>query len=816
MLLPCRITSYSSVTSLMMHPYRRHYYSRSRFFVDHQSERIHKQTTVEVKDDILKKETINVHSQKTDNRSFILHSLGDSIINKLSNSVVDKRNQVNRDLKLINSKPVVKALGEIDFHTLKNASLITRTSNHNQENVILENGEYFVYKYPLINPKNSIVEIPEFVKFLNRITKYRYINSKELITKFIVTRVLKNKEIDSHLRGKERKLVFYSLLDFFTRNFSYLNFKTFEELISMYEWDTSSLNILLSNVLHYDLSLEKKMMLIDHILSKFQETGSNINKTTVYLIYSFAQDANLLLKYKMRDTYRQQNFDLTKFVQTLETYISENGMRHNTTFTSLIYKTLFKIDKLINENKKSATILKSLHEDSLKSMRLLPVHKSIEQLGINENNLTLDSYNALYLHTKYVNPLILSYLFSIHITHSKWKFIWDTMMSTMKYLKENPYKLPSSKSKQKYKMVKALRYTKYGTLFSCNPNSLIKSLNHAMGRKLLEPLLDTCNWQLFIRALNDINSLHNECGHIIPYKVYSIALNHLLSTDLKRSHLNPQAFLILTKYLIHDSLNSDLGPFKRQDILLNNLQSKVDNLLGSSFASTNMDEWNHRRCSARAELLNSDKKELLLTSIFDTNGINSHSKIPQVPDFDAKSFADHIIPDLISPNLSTLTGFECKLFKEMSKLRVLDSKQKVQKEYNEYSSFWDFRNINTDDILSQYHLGYIEKSYKHGDLKWLTHPSALPGKHLISNTIDSELKLNKLAKIDSLIHDDETNILKHGNKITVLSAVQSEGQIQYKSIESAKSLSSVMPNDWLDAVVDKNFKEWVACKLANK
>jgi hypothetical protein len=762
-----------------------------------------------------------------------LKQLENSIIEKLEKISIDSSFNGNSDLYIIKKSPKMKPfINEIDLHILKCSQIMIPSSRFNSQNYLtknilkshnkfLTNNTYYDYKYKLINNSNSISEARILYDFIDRLTRYNYQNSNELIKSFLKNRIIYSD--DCHHLFQENKNLSYMLINYFLQLYNYSNMSVVRKIIAlMGNWDTFSLNIFLKKSIQSNFTIYQSLNIIDNVLSIFINNNLYLNKTSIYLIYMHIQriNENLLLKINEPSNLKYKFHDI----------ILNNEINNNHTLTSIIYKELSRNFNLIDKYNNNKTLIEYLINDSLKSMKLIPKFKSLDDINITKNNFSTKSFRKLMLSTKYKDIDTFNSFLSTHITASNWKFAWNASISNYNFLKENKITIENSISKTlKNKLLKdnsPTKYTDFGKIFNYDLNKVQHYLQSTGGYNLLIYLSSISNWQLFIRSMNELNSLNDNESNFsnLSWIIYYRSLKHLFDINLSNSHLDSITYLILVKFILHKSLLTNMGSVKRSDILFRKFQFKIDKIFNTDFPH-NLHNWLTKRSSVRADLEKIQSKNLLLfESCFEINKKPENWKIYNtIDEKKATNTNGNIINNnnLISPDLSIITPFEKLLFQKLSDLKILDTSEKINLEYNEYSEFWDSKNIDHKDVQSQYHLGFINRSYKYNMIKWansqLNHIENKNDLKFSSFTINDSIsdfdkfKSDKLNKLNNVIHDDLTELLNTTTNYIVYENKSSTSPKvpKYVPIDPSSSLNNILPNDWMHMVVKKSMVSWL-------
>lgn len=773
-----------------------------------------------------------------------LKKLESSVISKLNHMSIDRSDEHNRDLKLLTKvyKPM-PALSPIDEHILKCAAAMvgsTDGAGHDSlkkqfskvPNKNIKNNQLYQYKYRLISSRHSLEEVKIFTKFINRLTNKVYLNSNERIRSFLINRVVHSPDLD-YLLSSSRELS-YLLINYFLRNIRFSNIAITNKIIRhMGQWDVYSLNIFLKNTLEFHSSFYDKMNIVNTVLYTFLQNDISLNRTSVYLIYKHTNSIDLAGTYTGSST----KLHFKYFLQSL---MKKHDLLDNKYITSIAFTNMCVTYKVLNAGQRNNNISRILNQDIEKTAGIIPTFYPISSLDINLKSISTKTFRKLFLYTKYRDIECFKALLLAHLTTLNWSFAWTTLSSTFRALSNENVKLPpSSESKtllsRKYKN---LKYSNFGRVFNFNKDMFLSYIHNSIGAKLLRHLSSTCNWQLFLRSFNELKSLDSKESKTsvssLHWNIYEYSLRHLLETNLSKSHLNPLSYLVLVKYLLHDSLNTELGPMKlSSDKLFQEFQLKIDSIYSTKFYGKNHEVWKIKRRSARADRLKHSKFQLF-DSLFDVeqiscniNGYSELFKKDNKANVNKKSKQtlfttsnnNELIPSLITPDLSIITEFESILFKRLSKLQVLDTQEKVLKEYNEYAQFWDSKGINIRDVIANWHLGFINKSYKYNMIKWENDSS------LMSENLDKSGTFKNDSSSFQTLSSNAINKIKHTSTNpdvsisfeTVITKYnipkKNSSESNWVKIGPVCSLHTILPNDWLDIIIYASLNDWLSDKF---
>lgn len=761
-----------------------------------------------------------------------LRQLADSILLKLDELPIDKTFEGSSDLYLLKKSTFDRPfINPIDLHILENSKIMTPTTRFNTQNHLtskilnvhdkfLKNNTYYDYKFDLINKFNPIEELKILNTFMKRLTLSNYQNSNELIKSFLKNRIIYSNNSDI-LFNNNRQLA-YLLLDYFLKNYNHRNILVVKQIIKlMGNWDIFSLNVYLKNLIQLNVDSYQNLNVLNSILSTFLINNIKLNKTSIYLIYSHIQKLNELSLFK-HDSLRDLKYQLQKRL------LNENLINSHK-ITAIIFEDISRSFTLLRKYQTQKDIAKKIQLELFNSINLLSKFQTTEKLKISNKNLTSKSFRKLFSSTKYKDMSSFSSLLLIHLSVNNWKFTWDSIALNYNLLKDQNFSTATIISKEcKAKLLKEnspTKFTDFGRIFNYD---LVKFKNYvktSASYYLLSHTSSISNWQLFIRSLNEFNLMTNNEG--VSYSVYRKSLNHLLDINLLKSNLDPLTYLLLIKFLLHKSLLTEMGSVKRSDVLFIKFQSKVDNIFNTNFRNSNLQTWLSKRSSVRTELeKNASQETKLFESCF---GLNLQ---PKKTIFEEKVEVKEVpspLPthDFISSDLSIITPFEKFLFERIGKLRVLDSVEKITSEYNEYSKFWDSKNINLKDVQSNYHLGFINQSYKNDMIKWENSALSKIENELGSkiSTIykdessDSNLndfKINKLNKLNDVINENLTSLLNKTEDYIVISKTSSNSGSKFRRLNPTSSLNNLLPNDWLHIVLQKSLNDWMVNQLVKK
>ncbi|KAG0685556.1 hypothetical protein C6P40_004846, partial [Pichia californica] len=146
-----------------------------------------------------------------------------------------------------------------------------------------------------------------------------------------------------------------------------------------------------------------------------------------------------------------------------------------------------------------------------------------------------------------------------------------------------------------------------------------------------------------------------------------------------------------------------------------------------------------------------------------------------------------------------ITEFESLIFDKLSTLRILNTKNKIKNEFIQFKNFYNLKNIKQNDIIKQYHLGLINKSYKFNDIKWEKIQPKFYDK-LINLKIENNndlLKFNALSKINDIIHENLTDLLNTSDNNNYQIFYKNLNSKNFKPLNEKNSLNNVLPNDWM-------------------
>lgn len=782
-----------------------------------------------------------------------LEDLQKSIIRKLNSIWIDRSLKSNTDLEIITEKCETKpSLSPIDEHILLNAKVMVPSDDHSgndyqrlklkrlTRNKLID-GNLYEYKYELIHDCNSIVEIKLLVSLIQRLTKYTFLNSTDRIKHFLKSRIIYTHEGQQLLR--KNKSLTYCLIDFFMRNGSLSNIAIVEDIIKIVgDWDTFSLNIYLKHSLSFCTDPFLKLRLVESTINKFIQNDIYPNRTTLYIIYMNIDKAGL------------NSFDLQNLKYAMQDFFFEKNLLNGAEFTTILFEDLYNSWLLIDNEKqrflkkKKGSYRRILTSDSIRTMNLIPKFKSLEQLEV-DNRYTTKCLRKVFLNSKFKSANSFKVLLFAHLEEN-WKRSWDMAISNYYFLRDTTSQsLTESIKATSLKRYPELRFTNLGKLFFRDRRYLVNCLQKPIGYRLVTYLSSQANWQLLVRTLNELNSLTapastDKYENGVAWNTFYKSLKDLLDTDLDKTLLDPMCYLVLLKYLMNNALNTTLGPYKRWDRLFRKSQRKIDAIYHTSFSKlntscTSLDSekmgnvyvWLEKVRLVRAKR-SINRSHQLYGAIFDTTECRDVSdEISEVTGNEkiAKSYSDpDSLPNsnLISPDLSVITPFESLLFKSLSSLKVLDSKEKVETERKMFSSFWDSKRINSIDVLNNYHLGFINKSYKFGKIRWEQNITGvydsmidpeIPG--ITKSDVETDtLKMEAIARINNIVQDNLTVFLDNSKKHTALELVVSLKRPDgiYKKIDPESSLNNVLPNDWLYMVIDKCHNDWLIQQFTKK
>lgn len=806
-----------------------------------------------------------------------LKKLGRSIISRLESLEVDRDIEHNIDLhKLLDKDDTKPTLSPIDEHILLNAKAMTLSRDHTgtlrlsaglkaKKKVI--DDTLYEYKYELINDPHSIVEITCLISFIRRITKYNFMNSTPQIKHFLKSRIVYTEE-GQQLMKSNRALAYY-MIDFFMRSGTLSNIAIIEDIVRAIDgWDTYALNIYLKRSLVFCVDPYLRLRLIERAIIKFSENNLKLNKTTLYMIYMHIDKASLY------------SFDLQFFKYDLQKFLAERNLLNGPHFTSILFEDLINSFSIINAEKqhlpqnRNDSHLYALIDDSMNSIDIMPKFRNSSQLNITRNNYSIKSLRKVFLNSKFRNVESFKKLISAHLETSNWKRAWKMVISNYHCLQILSNIPPTEHIKIKLsKQHPDSKYTNFGKLFAFNQEFFLTLLRGPIGHQLVSHLCSSSNWQLAVRTINEINSLklssdgNNEDTKVV-WNTFYVSLKCLLDVDLTKSLLDPMCHLILIKYLMNMALKTDLGTYKRWDILFRRLQAKVDSIHNTSFSklgsnlilpepdkTDNVYVWLERVRLVRAKR-GGYKDFQLLGSVFDTTECYDATdeisnvtgdekkqrpklrlqpqKQPQIQSQlktctqsqcqpNANTF---LVSNLVSCDLSIITPFESALFRSLSSLRILDSKQKIENEYNLFPGFWNSKNIDHDDVLENFHLGFINKNYKNEKIKWETCTSNLSalsteletlGIENLGNEMDS-LRVKAISKINGAVKENLTGLLDASKKYVVMEKVITKkcNHGVFKRIDPKSSINNLLPNDWLYMVLNSCHNDWLVQYLRKK
>ncbi|KAG0685001.1 hypothetical protein C6P40_004956, partial [Pichia californica] len=278
-------------------------------------------------------------------------------------------------------------------------------------------------------------------------------------------------------------------------------------------------------------------------------------------------------------------------------YFIKNNLTDNNYITNLFFKELLNNFNYIINHKNDNKFNKILIDDSIKLINLIPKTENSKYVNITLDNYCSKSFRNLYLSTKFKSKKIFLYLIESHLKVNNFKFSFDISFHTSK---SHP-----------------IHFKNYINYF--NKSQMYKLYQGPLGYKLISHLSSISNWQLLIRTINEIKiKTQSDKETRLSWIIYYKSIKHLLDLNLNNSHLDKTTYLLILKYLIHQSLDSDLGPFKRWDILFKNLQSKIDSIFNSNhLINNNIYIWLNKLSLVRAKRKNESKFKLF-NSIFDT------------------------------------------------------------------------------------------------------------------------------------------------------------------------------------------------------
>ncbi|GAV28618.1 hypothetical protein PMKS-002091 [Pichia membranifaciens] len=790
-----------------------------------------------------------------------LEKLGRSIISRLESLEIDRDIKHNIDLhKLIDKDDTKSTLSPIDEHILLNAKAMALSRDHSRilrQNTGLKakkkliDDTLYEYKYELINDPHSIVEITCLISFIRRLTKYNFMNSTSQIKHFLKSRIIYSEEGQQLL--KSNTALAYYMIDFFMRSGTLSNIAIIEDIVRVIDgWDTYSLNIYLKRSLGYCVDSYFRLRLIEKAVIKFSENKLKLNKTTLYMIYMHIDKAS------------QHSFDLQCFKYDLQKFLIERDLLSGPHFTSILFEDLCNSFSIINAERqhlyknRNLSHMYTLIDDSIKSIKIMPKFKNCSQLNINRNNYSIKSLRKVFLNSRFKNVECFKKLISAHLEIFNWKRAWNMVISNYHCLQNFPTIPPTESMKSKMlKQYPDSKFTNFGKLFAFNQKFFVTLLRGPIGHQLVSHLCSTSNWQLVIRMINEVNCLrisgdgNNEETKVV-WNTFYVCLKCLLDVDLSKSLLDPMCHLILMKYLLNMALNTDLGTYKRWDILFRRLQAKIDSIHNTSFSklgsnlvlpepdkTDNVYVWMERVRLVRAK--RSGYKDFqLLGSVFDTTECYDASdevsdvtgneekqrQLQTQPQPQSQSQSQcqgdattPLVSNLVSRDLSVITPFESTLFRSLSSLRILDSKKKIEAEYNIFSEFWDSKNIDHNDVLEHFHLGFINKNYKHERIKWEIYSPNLPELNTEPeipdvNNLDNEtniLRLRAIAKINGAVQENLPELLNSSKKYVAMEKVVTKRYNHgfFRSIDPKNSLNNLLPNDWLYMVLNKCHNDWL-------
>ena len=784
-------------------------------------------------------------------------------ISLLQNSIISKLNSLEYssndfyDIHLLYEKDkLLLELSEIDKHILllskeiapdstNISSSSSTTSNYiYSDDLDLQNFQSLKFKYDLINNKNSIIELETLIDFVNRISQNHYLNYNLMIKRFLKKRLVYAKDIHPLLR--DNKELIYILMNYFLKNYKYSHLSIAKYIVSINgSWDIYMINILLKNTLNYTYNLSQSLLIIDQTLQKCINDKIQLNSTTLFLIYDKIND--------LKDIDFTIATDLNNYLHKL--FINSN-LNNNKHFTNIAYKKLFSNYKKIQNSCTLNTQLKnSLINDSSNSISLIPLLYENNSQFLNGNIFQIKSIEKLYLNTKFKNIYTFNRFIEMLLSSNQWKKAWSSIIPVYNVLDSYSVVDLTSIVKNRSNRVQLLEInprfniSNFGRLFHYDKHFLSYQIKNYLSVPLLTYLINTNNWQLLIRSINEIrkignsinennsNSKSNSSSNFNGYIIEQV-LRKLSKLDLNDSYLDKTHFLILSKYILNLYLSNQYSCLKFSNALINELQHKIDKLYDTkySYSSNFNNKINKRINSVRTEYLSTNKfnKTSLLSSCFQTSSSSNSHIEDKSNSINAKDISND---DLYSPNILEYTKFELSLYENLDQLYLLDTPEKLKKEKDKYYKQWEDKCIKDKDILKNYHLGFINRDYSRKNIKWVnkTMNDLMKGDEIrienneIKNNVNKngiddddkfidEIKNNKLNKIESQIKDDISKLLNTSSNFKVMEKKYTKSYPDGKfviinPIES--SIHNIQPNDWIDFVINKTLNDKITENLSN-
>ena len=789
------------------------------------------------------------------------NDLQDSIISKLENLKVDLSSERYSDSHIFNnSRGYESYLSPSDAHILHVAKQKIPSDEYLQpvsmKSTVVRrkycNDPTMTYRYKLVNNLHSIEEINTLIDFTKRLTSKNYINSKLAIQSFLKKRLIYSSEMHQILI--HHKIISYMLIDYFMSTYKVSNLHAAQYIISVLgSWDTHSLNIYMKNVLRLELDELQTLRLIDGLLIKFASSNVPIDRVTFRFIYQSIS----VMKNREMNCLKLKNYLLTKFTEP-------NGRKRliDQKVVAILFKEINNSLRIVSDIQYSdPNFAQLIRDDALNTMHHIPVTKSTSEQStyINTNASPIKELKKTYAYSKFKTVPIFLELITSLMDGSCWKRAWVTIMSNHTYFNKFAGKEVNVElKKQIMKDIPKVKYSFYGKIFSNRKDVFLRTLNNSLATKLVSHQAQISNWQLLLRTLNEIEHINEVEGlnNDNLALAYEVALRKLAEIDMNSSHLDDTAFLLLAKVFLHRYLSTKLGSFRYVYDLAYKLQTKIDAIHNTSYAQdeTYTALLKNKINPARCEYLSKDKlidyaslflkdvksynpdtvviQEEDLETDIESNGVflnDANTKINTLESTDSPACngsRTDLVPFLMSPNLLQITPFEDLLFGKLSKLYVLDTPEKVENEYSDYCLYWDAAGIAKKDVLSNYHLGFIDKDYAYDKLKWernghlddslVLDPST--GELLGTNVITSKSVQAKIRQITDVVQTDLMGVVDGNNNHTVSTLLKTKTHPTgiFVVINPTNTLHNVLPNAWIGYIIDKCLKEWISERLIEK